>query len=211
MIVTGKQHIRLKSSTVLIADPIPFFRMGLLAMLRRFVPTPHVREADSVNAMRQALRQDSFDLVLLDLSFAQTESARLRDDLDAAGHPPLITFCDATSPALKSVAQSVGAAAIFSRTEQTQTVRMAVENVLGPSNTAPSLAMRDPSLDSDATTGLTERQREVHQLMLMGLPNKEIARRLGLSPNTVKVHMTIIFKKLGIASRYQALAPHSLL
>jgi DNA-binding NarL/FixJ family response regulator len=209
--VAGQQRIRIKGNTVLIADPYPFFRMGLRAMLRSFAPTPYVREADSSGAALLALRQESFDLVLLDLSLAQAEPGRLRDSLDASGTPPVITFGDAPNPALKSLEQAFGAVAVFSRAEQAQTVRMAVENVLGPSDAGQPLSRRDPVIDGDAQVDLTERQREVHQLMLKGLPNKEIARRLGLSPNTVKVHMTIIFKKLGIASRYQALAPHNML
>jgi DNA-binding NarL/FixJ family response regulator len=52
--------------------------------------------------------------------------------------------------------------------------------------------------------GLTPRQRDVLQLLVRGHSNKEIARLLGLSEGTVKVHMAAVFRRLGVASRSAA-------
>lgn len=48
---------------------------------------------------------------------------------------------------------------------------------------------------------LTNRQREVFHLIVAGLSNKEIARRLGLSEGTVKIHVAKLFDKLGVRHR----------
>jgi DNA-binding NarL/FixJ family response regulator len=48
---------------------------------------------------------------------------------------------------------------------------------------------------------LTDRQAEVAKLAANGLPNKLIARQLGISESTVKLHMNSIFARLGIRSR----------
>jgi DNA-binding NarL/FixJ family response regulator len=53
--------------------------------------------------------------------------------------------------------------------------------------------------------GLTERQAEVLGLMAHGKTNRDIAALLDLSEGTVKVHLTAIFKALGVASRTQAM------
>jgi DNA-binding NarL/FixJ family response regulator len=53
-------------------------------------------------------------------------------------------------------------------------------------------------------TGLSERERDVLELVSAGLPNKIIARRLGISEKTVKVHVTSIFRALGVTGRTQA-------
>jgi DNA-binding NarL/FixJ family response regulator len=51
---------------------------------------------------------------------------------------------------------------------------------------------------------LTDREREVLLMVRDGLPNKSIARRLGISERTVKAHLTNVFQRLGVTDRTQA-------
>ena len=51
---------------------------------------------------------------------------------------------------------------------------------------------------------LTPRELEVLELLADGLPNKRIAARLGMSPETVKFHVSQICGKLGVANRTEA-------
>jgi DNA-binding NarL/FixJ family response regulator len=51
---------------------------------------------------------------------------------------------------------------------------------------------------------LTTREREILSLVVMGLPNAEIARRLFLAESTVKSHLSSAFAKLGVSSRNEA-------
>ena len=57
-----------------------------------------------------------------------------------------------------------------------------------------------------ASLGLTPRELEVLHLLAAGQANKEIARALGVSPNTVKTHLARLFEKLGASSRTEAIA-----
>lgn len=52
--------------------------------------------------------------------------------------------------------------------------------------------------------GLTAREREVLTLMAEGQSNKEIARALSVSPNTIKTHVANLYTKLEVAKRTQA-------
>ncbi|MBA3327438.1 MAG: response regulator transcription factor [Solirubrobacterales bacterium] len=56
----------------------------------------------------------------------------------------------------------------------------------------------------DPTGGLSQREREVLLLLVEGLPNKLIARRLEISEKTVKSHLTRIFREIGVTDRTQA-------
>jgi DNA-binding CsgD family transcriptional regulator len=58
---------------------------------------------------------------------------------------------------------------------------------------------------ADVDWGLTPRQYEVLALLMQGKSNPQIAEALGLSPNTVKVHLVAIFRVLGVSSRTEAL------
>jgi DNA-binding CsgD family transcriptional regulator len=52
--------------------------------------------------------------------------------------------------------------------------------------------------------GLTARESEVLRLLAEGLPNKAIARQLGISPKTVSNHMEHVYAKLGVSNRAAA-------
>ncbi len=75
----------------------------------------------------------------------------------------------------------------------------------------PSLAERIPAGAAERVPGvvadsdeLTAREREVLGLVALGLPNKAIALRLGVSEHTVKFHVGAILSKLGAAGRTEA-------
>jgi DNA-binding NarL/FixJ family response regulator len=56
----------------------------------------------------------------------------------------------------------------------------------------------------DPAAALSARESEVLALLVEGLPNKLIARRLEISEKTVKTHLTSIFRSLGVTDRTQA-------
>ena len=64
-------------------------------------------------------------------------------------------------------------------------------------------------LDDERAPGgepLTPREREVLVLLSLGLSNREIAERLGISAHTAKFHVSSIFGKLGAESRAEAVS-----
>ncbi len=82
-----------------------------------------------------------------------------------------------------------------------------------PRALAGELCLAALSPEALSTTGhddidllLSPREREVHALTRQGMSNKEIARALGVSVNTVKKHMVKVFEKKGLRKRRQVLA-----
>jgi DNA-binding NarL/FixJ family response regulator len=65
-----------------------------------------------------------------------------------------------------------------------------------------------PEASSEASPlgAMTKRQRDVLELIVQGLSNKEIARELNLGEGTVKVHVAALFRTLGVTSRSAAAA-----
>jgi LuxR family transcriptional regulator of csgAB operon len=63
-----------------------------------------------------------------------------------------------------------------------------------------------PSVDlpNGQRTDLTRREREVLQMLATGMPNRDIAVRLCISPHTVKTHIYKLYKKINVTNRYQA-------
>lgn len=67
---------------------------------------------------------------------------------------------------------------------------------------------REPYARNDAaikSLGISAREVEVLDMLAAGHANKVIARRLDISPNTVKTHVAKLFEKLDVASRTQAI------
>ena len=63
-----------------------------------------------------------------------------------------------------------------------------------------------PNRAAAEALGLSARELEVLRQLAQGAPNKVIARRLAISPNTVKTHLARLFDKLGAANRTEAIA-----
>ncbi len=91
----------------------------------------------------------------------------------------------------------------------------ALGNLVPEREALPTITLHEPPrtgyrLDLDLEKGeiesLTEREREVLQLIAQGDSNQEIARRLVVSLATVKTHVNHVFAKLGAESRMQVVA-----
>lgn len=69
-------------------------------------------------------------------------------------------------------------------------------------------ALRTPvrALEDDAAMPLTSRQREIMHWAARGMSNKQIARQLGISPETVKSHLQDAFQRRGVSGRMALLA-----
>jgi ATP/maltotriose-dependent transcriptional regulator MalT len=82
------------------------------------------------------------------------------------------------------------------------TAFLALGLFLGWRLTRPAQPLREP----EATLGISARERTVLEALAAGLSNKEIARRLDVSPNTVKTHLSNLYAKLAARRRTEAIA-----
>jgi len=195
---------------ILIADPHPVFRLGLVALLSTSHPNWDVAEADSLDDHRTQLIGRVFDILILEcnllgVEFAQDERLRSRLNLNAA-----IVAVTQRSDSLGALGcLAAGARATISRTDSTLRTLATIESIAFQRIQTPPVAPRQHTAggtygDAAEIRDLTPRQLDVLRLLAMGQSNKVIARDLGLSVSTVKVHLNTVFRALGARNRVEA-------
>jgi DNA-binding NarL/FixJ family response regulator len=66
------------------------------------------------------------------------------------------------------------------------------------------LSFQEPVATTAEVEGLSPREREILELLAAGLPNKQIAARVGLTDGTVRWHLRHVYHKLHVRSRTEA-------
>jgi DNA-binding NarL/FixJ family response regulator len=197
---------------VLIADDHPMVRDALRRTLLLVQPDAEVHEAgDYAGALRalQGLDGPAPTLALLDLHMPGMERVdgvrRLR--LAAPG-ATLVVASGEDDPVVIRAAMAAGAAGYLPKSESPEVLQQALRLVLGGGTYMPAQALADlrhgaPPPRPDAS-GLTPRQMDVLRCLMRGQPNKLIARELGLTEGTVKIHIAAILRALQARNRTEA-------
>lgn len=174
--------------------------------------SPETRWLEAQNATEAERRiEEDPDLALVDLNMPGSDGvawiARLRDRFPSV---PIIVISAEESCALVRALIDCGVAGFIPKSDSAAVVLQAVRLVLSGGTYAPLrfLAGSGAGTASAASTtsvhGLTQRQLDVLALLAQGMPNKAIARQLGLSEGTVKVHLLAIFRALSVRNRTEA-------
>ena len=192
---------------VLLADDHGLVRDGLRRLL---VSVPDIdvvaAAADGHEAIRLA-REHRPVVILLDLGMpgmnGSEATRRLLED-DPATQVVILTSFSERDEILSALdAGAIGY--LLKDAEPDELIRGVRAAADGESPLAPKAARELlGSRGSAAAPQLTEREREVLRLLTSGLPNKLIARELGISEKTVKAHLTTVFQRIGVRDRVQA-------
>ena len=199
---------------VLIADDHESFRAGLRAMLAIADDIDLVGEAaDGVAAVEQAARLQP-DVVLMDLKMPGLDGiAATKAITSTSPHIGVVVLTmlqddESVFAALRAGARGYALKGTL-RAHIVRAIRAAAdgEAVFGPgvARRIADFFNRASPRPGQAFPQLTEREREVLALIAQHRTNPEIARRLSLSPKTVRNHVSNIFTKLQVADRAQAI------
>jgi DNA-binding NarL/FixJ family response regulator len=200
---------------VLIADDHPHFRDGLRALLLSAPDIEVVGEAvDGEEAVGLAARLQP-DVILMDLNMPGTGGIEAtRRILHTSPHISVLVISmyeddDSVFAALKAGARGY----LLKGALKAEILRAIRAVTSGEAIFGPSIAKRlmqyfaglRPAAPKDVFPELTEREHEILALIANHETNPEIAKRLYLSPKTVRNHVSNIFTKLQVADRAQAI------
>lgn len=141
-----------------------------------------------------------FDCVLLDIRLPDMNGIQALDALRRQGlDPPVIIMTGFGDVPLAVSAMKAGACDFIEKPFPTASIIQAVDDAVAASKTE-----QQPSgiggVSTSKIDSLTPREREVLKLLVEGLQNKMVARRLNISPRTAEVHRANIMRKLDASS-----------
>ena len=197
---------------ILVADDHPVFRFGLRALLNAMPDTEVVGEASAGEEVIALASSVQPDVILMDINMPGVNgieaTRRIREtNLDIRILIVTMLEDDSVFAAMRAGARGYVLKSA-SPAEVERAVRaVAAGDVLVASGVAERMLGFVTGARSAATPfpELTEREREVLDLVARGLDNLAVARRLSLSDKTVRNHLSTILAKLRVADRSQAI------
>jgi DNA-binding NarL/FixJ family response regulator len=199
---------------ILIADDHPMFRFGIRTLLSTEPDTEVVGEAtDGQEAVHLATSLKP-DLILMDINLPQLNGIEATRQIlkqnPGIGILIITMFEDDT---IFAALQAGARGYILKGAEGDETLRAIRAAANGESIFSPTVAKRLTRFFAQASTQsaslpfqeLTHRERDILRLIAQGLTNAVIAERLSLSPKTVRNQVSIIFSKLHVSDRMEAI------
>jgi len=194
---------------VAVADDHPMFRAGVVASLREVDDIEVVGEAGDAAAALAVARTELPDVMILDIAMPGSGLTAAREIAAAcpATRIVMLTVSEDEDDLLAAV--KAGASGYVLKGAGAGELVSVIRSVnAGEVYVAPALAwgmlreLRTPR--TSPFDELTEREREVLELVAQGLSNQEVGDRLGLAEKTIKHYMTNILGKLQVRSRVEA-------
>lgn len=193
---------------VVIADDHNVVRAGLEQLLGASEDVEIVAAASNGQEAVDLCLEQAPDVVLMDLNMPVLDgiqaTRRIHEALPNTRVVVLTSFSDRERILDALDAGAIGYLLKDAEPEELiQGIRAAArgESPLAPKAAGAVLQAR---VDRRPGEELSTREREILVLLGSGLANKQIARRLGISEKTVKVHLTSVFRRIGVEDRTQA-------
>jgi DNA-binding NarL/FixJ family response regulator len=200
-----------RSLRLLIADDHEMVRIAMRVALASLAPQITWFDAcDGKGVLELLASEPDIDAALLDLNMPGAIGtgwiAQVRRQFPTV---PLIVMSADESPALIRDLIDLGVAGYIPKSDQAEVIAQAVRLVLAGGTYAPlrllsSTPAAGAAQPQAAPASLTPRQADVLRALARGLPNKLIARELGLSEGTVKAHLLAVFRVLRARNRTEA-------
>lgn len=193
---------------ILLVDDHQLVRAGLASLLEGADDLEVVGEAaDGAQALDVAA-QTAPDVVLMDLSMPVMDGVAATRSLLAATPDVavvvLTSFADNSRVAEALAAGAVGYLLKDSHPRDLLAGIRAAAAGHAPLDPRVARSLLPDARGNDPVDALSSRERQVLRLVSRGMANKQVARALGISEHTVKVHLGNVFKQIGVGDRTSA-------
>lgn len=183
---------------LVIADDHPLFRMGLKYALINQGFDVVAEAADGLSAL-DACRTLQPDAALLDVKMPGMTGIEVCERLRMTNpHVVSVLITTFAEPAIVQAARAAGARGYVSKETDPESLARQLRDIVAN----PDID-RLPHVD---VPRLTPRESEVLPLLAQGYSNKEIAKNLGVSPDTIKDHLARLYAKLDAGDRTEAVS-----
>jgi len=196
---------------VMLVDDHNVVRSGLATFLRAYDDLELVGEARNGREAVELCRQAKPDVILMDLMMPEMDGiAATRAILAEYPDIKIIAMTSFEDEQLVHGVLAAGAISYLLKNVASEELSKAIRDAAsGRSTLAPEAArvlVQATRPTTQPSSGLTEREREVLNLVVQGHSNQQIADALVVSLATVKAHISSILSKLGVSSRTEAIA-----
>jgi two-component system, NarL family, nitrate/nitrite response regulator NarL len=193
---------------IVVADFRPVFLRGLVSILRSERTFDVVASCCDGMESLQAIRELSPDIALLNSSMPVLSGVKVLARVRSEGSPTRIVLLT-TAATLQSIfAISIGAYGVVPADVQPEVLLHCLQEVAAGQRLSlhafGAAGIRSEARNHTTETTLatlTERERQIVNLVSRGLPNKKVGQRLNLTEGTIKVHLHNIYQKLAINNR----------
>ena len=196
----------MKTIRILIADDHSLMRFGLSSLIASETDMSVVGEAeDGESAVALALKLNP-DVVIMDLMMPKksgAEATRLIHESCPGIRTLILTSYGSSDELLQAVAN--GARGALLKDTAMDDLIAAIRKVAAGKKSFP-IHLQEFLASEAAPTDLTDRQKDILTSVTRGLTNGDIAKQFGISEIGVKKHLSVIFEKLGVANRSEAVA-----
>ncbi len=197
------------TTQIIVADDHPLFRSAISHLLSRLIKNTQISEVDSFSSLLSILTvSDTLpSLVLLDLKLPDTQGLdgllELKKQYPAL---PIVVVSAYDDIQVIKNTQQYGASGFISKSQEMEYMAEAISSILEGNLWFPEsiISETEENQSTIAFDELTPAQLKVFYLLKEGKPSKLMADMIGVTEATIKAHLTVIFRKLGVTNRTQA-------